>query len=621
MDMNSSHFNVNLSLPSTACSSQTDEQADVDIVQEGQLGKAQADVSCPVQLEPFHVDYNLNPKADIFKPRNRSLVHGGLLRPDLDADWAAVQLVQAGGDGPPNRTDGSLWLKNNVGEAGQTTRQALELSKTATVEPLMSLFIDSKCLESGQQMPAKPVLRASSLKEKQIEIPGGVFIDRILPAPAEPLLERKTYTAEYFTCLHNLVAAAGIRADGSTYPALTPNYLGARLKLKHVTMKTHRWRHHLIGYEHADVVQHIEYRFPLGLDEKPDLQGCNRNHGSAYSFFRHVDKFICEELQLGGLSGPFERSPWWDTVISPIMTAPKKPSSRRTVFDATFGEKSLNNATPSDYYLGQPCIYTYPKIDDFRRMILRCGPRCYLWKRDLARFFLQLPLDPAEYHRVGIVWRGLHFFFVGLAFGLRHSGLQGQRITDALAWIHRRRGLETSSEEMFNCVNYSDDVGGCETDKSRATESFAQLQWLLEDVGLAESTKKAESPSHEMVYLGVMFNTIDMTMRVPPDKLAEIKSEICIWMRKTKLTRKNLQSLLGKLFWVSRVVRLARVFMGRLLQQLRAMVGLSDNAKMSLTDESKKDLLWWGRYLDHFNGIQMIIDENPLPLELCQMLD
>ena len=24
---------------------------------------------------------------------------------------------------------------------------------------------------------------------------------------------------------------------------------------------------------------------------------------------------------------------------------------------------------------------------------------------------------------------------------------------------------------------------------------------------------------------------------------------------------------------------------------------------------------------DHFNGIQMIIDENPFPLDLCQMLD
>ena len=55
------------------------------------------------------------------------------------------------------------------------------------------------------------------------------------------------------------------------------------------------------------------------------------------------------------------------------MTAHKKVKSRRTVFDATFGEKSLNNSTPSDYYMGLPCKYTFPKIQDYKEMILNCG--------------------------------------------------------------------------------------------------------------------------------------------------------------------------------------------------------------------------------------------------------
>ena len=92
-----------------------------------------------------------------------------------------------------------------------------------------------------------------------------------------------------------------------------------------------------------------------------------------------------------------------------------------------FGDYSLNNSTPGDLYLGQPCVYTFPKIDDFRRMILRCGRGCFLFKRDLSRFFLQIPLDPVEYHRVGLIWRGLIFFFIGLAFGLRHSGPEADR--------------------------------------------------------------------------------------------------------------------------------------------------------------------------------------------------
>ena len=70
-----------------------------------------------------------------------------------------------------------------------------------------------------------------------------------------------------------------------------------------------------IRYEHADIVQHLEYDFPLGLNEIPDLSSCDRNHGSAYSFFPYVDKFIAEEVLLGGLAGPFERVPWYFITI------------------------------------------------------------------------------------------------------------------------------------------------------------------------------------------------------------------------------------------------------------------------------------------------------------------
>jgi len=90
---------------------------------------------------------------------------------------------------------------------------------------------------------------------------------------------------------------------------------------------------------------------------------------------------------------------------------------------------------------------------------------------------------------------------------------------------------------------------------------------LFADLGLDESLKKAEEPTHQMVYLGVMFDSVAMEMRVPPEKLAEIKAEIKLWTKKTTITKKNLQSLLGKLFWVAKVVKFARIFMGRLLQQ------------------------------------------------------
>ena len=198
----------------------------------------------------------------------------------------------------------------------------------------------------------------------------------------------------------------------------------------------------------------MEFGFPLGL-VTPDLSPSLRNHGSSYQYFPHIDKFVVNEIKCSGLTGPFGAAPWTDLMLSPLMTAPKKPKSRRPVFDASFGDGSLNNSTPGEHYLGTPTQYTYPKIDDFKKIVLACGPGSFMWKRDLHRFFLQIPLDPTEYRHVGFVWRGLFFFFVCLMFGLRHSGLQGQRITDALSWIHRQQGLDTPSETQISHLHRS----------------------------------------------------------------------------------------------------------------------------------------------------------------------
>ena len=341
-------------------------------VEKRAIGAAQASSTAPqpcssqqaeVRAAGNSAGHSLNPSAKQFIWRDAGLVHKGLLRPDLDADWASVQAVHAGDAGPQHGADCGMW-----GYVPGT----INLSHQVEMLPFS---LTPEDLGNALPAPAKPLLRAGSLKDRIILTPSGPFTDKILPAPAQPLQPRKIFTPDYFSSLHNLVAAAGIRADGSTYPALTPNYMGARIRLEHVGLKIDRWRCHLRGYEHTDILQHLEFGFPLGLVESPELQSCTRNHGSSYAFFTHVDKFVSEEIMLGGLAGPFKKAPWWDSVLSPLMTAPKKPSSRRTVFDTSFGDFSLNNSTPGENCLGQPCVYTYPKIDDFRLLHVQEGPQ------------------------------------------------------------------------------------------------------------------------------------------------------------------------------------------------------------------------------------------------------
>ena len=147
------------------------------------------------------------------------------------------------------------------------------------------------------------------------------------------------------------------------------------------------------------------------------------------------------------------------------------------------------------------------------------------------------------------------------------------------------------------------------------------LAALFKDLGLAESPSKAHPSSRKMVYLGVHFDTEKMEMSVPTEKLAELKAEIDMWARKTTITRKNLQSLLGRLFWVAKVVKFSRVFMGRLLAQLRDMSSTKDHVKVKLEEQSRRDLLWWSRFLRTYNGVSMIMNEEAIPLTLEQLID
>ena len=477
-------------------------------------------------------------------------------------------------------------------------------------------FIGSEDMSSFQE-PVKPILKTRNLKQSRFVLPdGSCFVDRILPSPGVDLVQHQTYNAEYFIDLHHKTVAPGSRGQ-YVWPEATPNYLGARIPLRHTTFNLEKWRYHLTGYDCPEIVQFLEFGFPLGLGELSTLKPSLANHGSAYQYYTWLDKFFADGLLKGGVTGPCATVPYNPPMISPLMTAHKKPSSRRAVYDATFGEHSLNNATPGEFYMGMRCSYSYPRVEDFQRIVLKCGRNCLLWKRDLSRYYQQIPLDPTEYKFTGAIWRGLFFFFVSLMFGLRHSGLQGQRITDAVTWIHHNLGLDYippegqlySMQEVtnrhsalhpvldpgkqlpYNSVNYSDDMAWCEATTHKAEASYKAMGDLLSELGLVESQDKACAPSTVMTFLGVSFDTETLTMSVPADKLEELRAELGIWKRKTTVVKRDLQSILGKLLWVSKVVKHSQPFMRRLLQQLRDMKDIPDTKRVPLSTDSRKDIL------------------------------
>ena len=374
----------------------------------------------------------------------------------------------------------------------------------------------------------------------------------------------------------------------------------------------------------------MEYGFPLGLQEDFLLKPVMKNHSSSYEFYSYVDKFIKNELEKGGMTGPFSTSPFSNIMISPLMTSPKKPDSRRTVFDASFSDFSLNLNTPEKLYLDEQFEFTFPKLDDFGQLIIQYGHGCYLWKRDLSRFFLQLPLDPLDYDKLGCIWRGQLLLFTAYVWGTRHAGMNGHRVTNCVSAIHRSLGSEnycshksdgcdsncphslTDSITLspFNTLNYSDDFAGVEGNLNRANISFSVMGSLLTELGLTESTDKAVSPCQRLTYLGIEFDTCSMEMRINESKCTELQSDLKTWTRKTVATKTELQTILVKLLWVSRAVKFSRCFVLRIIAEVKKLKFQSQ--EITLSNDVKKDFLWWQLFMSHFNGVHLlIVSETP----------
>ena len=235
--------------------------------------------------------------------------------------------------------------------------------------------------------------------------------------------------------------------------------------------------------------------------------------------------------------------------------------------------------------------------------VVKLGRGCLLYKRDLSRWFLQLPVDPGDYDKLSFVWRGKFWLFCSYVWGCRHAGMSGQRVASAILYILKKLGIELT-EEAFNAIVYMDDFAGCELG-TRAQLAFDTLGKLLADLGVRESLEKACPPSTTMKFLGVEFDTLNMCMRVDETKRAEIQQLSLFWSRKTVANKQELQSILGKLIWVSKVVRFSRCFVSRIISLIKTLK--YQKQKATLTEAVKKDFKWWSKFLSVFNGIELLV--------------
>ena len=216
---------------------------------------------------------------------------------------------------------------------------------------------------------------------------------------------------------------------------------------------------------------------------------------------------------------------------------------------------------------------------------------------DLARAYRQLRIDPGDWELMGVNWKGLWYLDKTPAFGVRLGAHFCCRVTNAVCSIARRWG-----NPMFA---YIDDFIDLEGSLSLATIAFNRNRAVLATLGHDESKHKATAPSTVVTWVGVTFNSVDMTMAIPREKIREILTEVTAWASEATIQLCELQKLLGRIFHVTKCCVGAPLFCNRLLDGLRVAYR---QGHTPITREMHMDLFWLFTFLERFNGVHLIRD-------------
>ena len=218
-----------------------------------------------------------------------------------------------------------------------------------------------------------------------------------------------------------------------------------------------------------------------------------------------------------------------------------------------------------------------------------------MFKTDLARGYRQLRVDPTDWPLLGFQHNGSTYLDIYPPFGLKTLAMFMQRTSEAITYIHGKAGHYTRS--------YLDDFGGAEATRDRATSALQSLQDTMRELGVAEALHKVCQPSQTMIWLGIFFNSVEMTMTIPSEKMAEIGATLREWDGKTRATQREIQSLLGLLNFVASVSPPARIFTNRILETLREA---PKRGTETLSLGFKKDVHFFLTLWPEYNGVRII---------------
>ncbi|XP_072254328.1 uncharacterized protein, partial [Pyxicephalus adspersus] len=316
------------------------------------------------------------------------------------------------------------------------------------------------------------------------------------------------------------------------------------------------------------------------------------NLKSARQYPDVVKDKLAKEVSLGRMCGPFPEPPLDDLVVSPLGLVPKKELGKfRLIHHLSFppGESVNDGIHPEE------CAVAYASIDAAIAWVRRYGKGALLAKADIEAAFRLLPVHPLCMRLLGCKWDGGYYVDRCLPMGCSVSCALFEKFSTFLEWVVR------TVAEVDSVIHYLDDfllIGPAESGVCRVL--LATLQHVAETFGVPLAGEKTEGPTTVLTFLGIELDTVVMECRLPLAKLDGLRGDVSRALERRKMRLQEVQSLLGKLNFACRVIRMGRIFCRRLAAATAGVRAPSHFVRLS--KEVKADLRVWEQFLVAFNG-------------------
>lgn len=392
------------------------------------------------------------------------------------------------------------------------------------------------------------------------------------------------------TKIYNTVRATGL-----------PNSLGAKIPLPSA-IRVNNWEP-LLSDSHSDywLLPMLNYGFPLQYHGPAPRPNSVNNHSSAVQYPDHVRKYIAKELSEGALAGPFDTHPFPHSgYVNPIMSRPKGATGdRRIIVDLAYPEgRGINAHVCKNHVFGQPFEHVLPTTHDAIAIAKELDLNVLVAVIDIERAYRNYRSDPIDWPLLVISFDDKYYIDLGLPFGARLSSLYVQRIANVIVATLRSQGIL--------CAMYLDDLFLACHKQADPQLQFSNAMAVLRSLGLPINYKKLVTPTTRAVWLGVYFNFDEFTVSIPHNKVRELLEVIAHIQSCRFISYKQTQSIVGRIAHLARVVPAARIFLARILDQLRA----SDGNRVYINHAILADLTWFTKYFSAYNATS-IIDNGP----------